>query len=339
MNPLNLITRCIFVALSSTAFAQRAGAEVKMKTLQAPSFKSFKVKDTILSALSGGTSGVGGGGDDIALEFQQYSADAVRDMQPHSEFYKVLSEYEILKRSSEARIIIVDEALDIQTQNLIQNSVAANFPEENTILINRARWARIEDVRIKKAIVLHEVLSLQRIEQTGFYPISSKYLNFLGMSEKNLSTNLQVNRLQQLTAENPNEKAGMILKRFYDEARGSISLADIPLLDSALNGDLVCNQAGESASELGPFPTIIAVINPVILKHKESNGPLFPEHDEVREARIYHFDESEAYLLKKKGKAAVENHPIWERSTFLIKKDELLQTVPANPKGGFHSVR
>lgn len=65
MRLLNLITISIFVALSSTSFAQRVSLEAKTKTLSAPSLKSFKVKGTIPSALRGGTSGVGGGGNTL----------------------------------------------------------------------------------------------------------------------------------------------------------------------------------------------------------------------------------------------------------------------------------
>jgi len=59
-----------------------------------------------------------------------------------------------------------------------------NDRSEQTILVNRLRWKAISDKRVKAGIVLHEILSLAGLEETGFYPISSRYVIALGASSE-----------------------------------------------------------------------------------------------------------------------------------------------------------
>lgn len=331
MRLLNLITISIFAALSSTSFAQRANLEAKTKTAPASSLKSFKVNGTISSALRGGTSGVGGGGDEIALEFQQYAAQALKDIQSQPEAFQKYSLKEISSILSDIQIVVVDESLDVETNELIQNSVAVNIPDKNLIFVNRARWKAVEDVRMKKAISLHELLSLKKIEQTGYYPFSSKYLNSLGVSSKALVSSLQVNRLRQIQAQNPAIKAGDVLKQVYDEAREDVSLTDIPSLKSLLKGEIVCRNAVVSkdlSDEKGGY----YVADVMTREGKESNGPLFPGQAEIREKRIIYLNllsyVQEAYRNNpKRTLADLLDHNESTRfvgSALIVKKDEIL---------------
>lgn len=343
MKLLNLLTISVLITLSGTSYAQGAGIDVKVKKTSVPALKSFKVKGAIPSALRGGTSGVGGGGDDIALEFQQYAAQALKDIQAQPETFGKYSLKEILATLSDIQVVIVDESLDIETKELIQNSVAVNIPEKNLIFVNRVRWGAVEDVRMRKAISLHEVLSLKKVEQTGYYPVSSKYLNSLGVNSKALASNLQVNRLRQIQVQNPAKKAGDVLKQFYDEAREDISLADIPSLESLLTGEIACRSAEVSkdlSEDLNEQSFGYFIADVMTRESKESNGPLFPGHAEIREKRIGYinflsYKQTDYKKNPKRTLADILNDfkksANFVGSTLIVKKDELLQRNPALP--------
>lgn len=210
-----------------------------------------------------------GGGDDIALEFQQALIASVQESRNHPELNKVFQEKNILKVAAEAKVLIVDDALDVQVKDLIQNSVAINIPSENKILVNRQRWNAINDSRLRSAIALHEILSLKKLEQTGYYPYSTKYLAMLGGSVATLQASLEVNRLTQIRATTPSKSPYEVLKQNFEEARELIDIMDFPDRDQ-----LKCRQVSrlfQSTME----DTIVYRAKVLIVGHSD-DGPLFP---------------------------------------------------------------
>lgn len=135
-----------------------------------------------------GSEGVGGG-DEVGLEFQKTLQDVVAEVQVHMpQLFKKLEQNGFLNLAAKVKVVIADEGLNVGYLAYIQDSVAANLPEVATILVNRQRWLAISDYKLKKAIALHELLSLAKLESTGSYPLSSKYLANQGLSEDYLDS-------------------------------------------------------------------------------------------------------------------------------------------------------
>lgn len=124
----------------------------------------------------------GGGGDNIALEFQDAARGALRYLEQNfPEIFQELLSQDVETLIETAKVFVVDEALDVENKKFIQSSVAFNSPKSQTIYINRLKWVEILNENIKKAIALHEVLSLKNIESTGRYPISTKLYSKLSL--------------------------------------------------------------------------------------------------------------------------------------------------------------
>lgn len=116
----------------------------------------------------------GGGGDALAFEFQSAAQQALRNLQgivPNT--FTDVSQRNIGFTIENAKIIFVDQSLDVEINALIQSSVAFNSPKTQTILVNRHRWNLLNE-SLKETIALHEFLSLVRLESTGSYSISSQ---------------------------------------------------------------------------------------------------------------------------------------------------------------------
>jgi hypothetical protein len=122
-----------------------------------------------------------GGGDEIALEFQRAFANAVRAVK-EGKVTGAFTAEDLQQTARDSRIFVVDDALLVTLDGSIQNSIAVNEPAKGLIRINRARWNRLKDERLKEAVALHEVLSLRRIEHTGDYSYSARYLEAYGLS-------------------------------------------------------------------------------------------------------------------------------------------------------------
>lgn len=122
-----------------------------------------------------------GGGDEVALEFRNAFATALRAVKEG----KITGRFsaEDLERAAEkASVIVVDEKITVRFRDLTQESVAVNKPAEGLIKINRDRWNRLKNAKIQEAVALHEVLSLIGVERTGYYEVSAKYLEKQGLS-------------------------------------------------------------------------------------------------------------------------------------------------------------
>lgn len=121
------------------------------------------------------------GGDDIGLEFQLVARKTLRDIQTnYPEIAKEFSEEGFLFYVQNVTTLIVNDALELILKGAAQDSVAVNITAENIIYVNRDRWERIYDWRVKAGIVLHEYLSFMGHESTGNYNISAHYMALIG---------------------------------------------------------------------------------------------------------------------------------------------------------------
>lgn len=128
-----------------------------------------------------------GGGDDVGMEFLAIAQTTLSDLQKNQNFlYEQIKAKNLDWILANMRVMTVDTSLKITVGTITQDSVAVNDRKEQTILVNRQRWLAIRDVRIKAGIVLHEILSLAGLEETGFYPISSRYVTVLGISSDDI---------------------------------------------------------------------------------------------------------------------------------------------------------
>ncbi len=258
--------------------------------------------------------GTRGGGDNVALEFQQALISAIQESKSDPQLNKFFTENNIIGTASRAKIVVVDDALDIKVKDLIQNSVAVNIPAEQKILINRQRWTEVQERRIRNAIALHEVLSLKKIEQTGFYPYSSKYLALVGSSVNSFTTALEVNRLEQLRATSTDKKSGTVLRDYFNEAREPISIRDFP--DEATKKLRVFRCLYTQLSSDTLFETNIIKVN-AFLNSNVDSGPLFPD---VKAWRLFVSTGDDPQNL--------ETLKEWQESTWVAKPNEFIQTFP-----------
>lgn len=123
-----------------------------------------------------------GGGDEVGLEFLSIAQSTLRDLEKNHRFlYQQVKTVDLESVLDNLRVLTVDTALKVTVGTLTQDSIAVNDRSEQVILVNRKRWKSITDKRVKAGIVLHEILSLAGLEETGFYPISSRYVTALGV--------------------------------------------------------------------------------------------------------------------------------------------------------------
>ncbi|MNK83966.1 hypothetical protein D3C87_1038030 [compost metagenome] len=122
-------------------------------------------------------------------------------------------------------VIVINEPLDVEAQLFSQDSAAVNFPDANSVVVSLSRWQALrgqEDV--KEGIALHELLSLKKIEATGNYRYSARYLALLRASQSGQRSAFNGNRIEQLRSISPNATPLEILVRFYEEANQPINM-------------------------------------------------------------------------------------------------------------------
>lgn len=122
-----------------------------------------------------------GGGDEVALEFQQAFFSALRAVEEGKVSGKFSAEG-LKAAARKAQIVVVEKPLLVKAPGGTQESIAVNTPASFLIQVNRSRWNAIRDVKIKEAVALHEVLSLMGLEHTGYYEYSARYLEAAGLS-------------------------------------------------------------------------------------------------------------------------------------------------------------
>jgi hypothetical protein len=129
------------------------------------------------------------GGDEVALEFLQAFSSAVGVTKLAApELYQKIQSAGLPLLPKLENIIVVEVPLPVQKDGYTQESVATNDPATGMIVINRARWEKIKNLRLREAVALHEVASLKRLENTGSYTISGAYISLFGISEENLES-------------------------------------------------------------------------------------------------------------------------------------------------------
>lgn len=126
-----------------------------------------------LSALAGRE---GNGGDPAALEFQKSALQAIQDIQSEATEYPAVKAAELSAIVLRLKILVVSDPLFVKKEGVSQESAAVNYPDIDTIYLNRARWKEITNPDVRRALALHELLGLAGLESSGSYPISQKYL-------------------------------------------------------------------------------------------------------------------------------------------------------------------
>ena len=135
---------------------------------------------TTVSAYAGRETG--NGGDPLELEFKRSAQEAIQDVKADPEKYPRLKDVDLMKTILGTDVHVVDQPLFVKKGEVSKESTAMNYNGPDTILINRQRWSEIVDAKIRRALALHEVLGLLKIEGTGDYSISQVYLKNLGVS-------------------------------------------------------------------------------------------------------------------------------------------------------------
>lgn len=187
-------------------------------------------------AVFGQGTSVIGGGHEIGLEFTNAYFAAIDEIQKNQpELWATIQAEGLTTLPADLNIYIENKPIKVQAGNGEQDSVAANDMEKN-IWIYDTGWRNILHPRIRQAIALHEVASLKKLERTGYYPISGKFL---------AKFNLRNDMIIFLTGQDPalpqwksqrlncdrrytlkNEETGTILKRtdfsLYAQAKWNI---------------------------------------------------------------------------------------------------------------------
>jgi hypothetical protein len=228
---------------------------------------------------------VGNPGDDVALDFLRSFATAMKELKTNlPELYSNLFASDLESIAKTAKVVVVDDALDVKIKDLIQSSVATNSPVDKLIMINRKRWKEISDSRLKEGIALHEVLSLRGLEQAGFYPYSSQYVASHGSSVDDLNSRLQVDRFKQIRIENPNATPYEILSKFFNEAPTAPSLGDFDEFHTY--GNMRCQASYSYSKEKLDFYGSLQRAAITLKAEVPSAGPLFPGEPAIIETRI-----------------------------------------------------
>lgn len=226
-----------------------------------------------VSAVAGG--GSTGGGDDIGLEFKasfEQTLDRIKTQDPMT--YSKLMNARLDQIAKTAKIVVVDDALDVSVKDLIQNSVVTNNPETGIVMINRARWAALNNPVLKGGMSLHEIASLAKIEQTGVYTYSGHYLAMEGESQAELDRRLNVNRVKQIAAENPEASPDEVLKKFFSEATLPATLEDFDNLKPEKTKCAIASEGLALSETYIPRKVHVKITDDIA--PIPSNGPLFP---------------------------------------------------------------
>lgn len=127
--------------------------------------------------------GTRGGADDIGLEFQSMLNMALIQLKSMPDLHAKIKhlKLESLYKPGGARAITIDEVQKLRIDGKEQDCVATSDWSDNITRITRGRWKEIVSIRLKMGIALHEALVLKKLEFTGQYPISGKFLANLGL--------------------------------------------------------------------------------------------------------------------------------------------------------------
>lgn len=213
------------VLVLGTSLTLRAADDTKASN-RAKTEKLLQKNSSGSSFRIGGNSG--GGGDEEGLDFQNTALRALAGLRNTlPDLYHSLESADLVSVIAAMNVIVVDEGLAVEAQIFVQNSVAANLPDYATVVLNRKRWRAIRDQGLREGIALHEVLSLKRLESTGDYSISSRYVKALGVSPERLKIELSANPEDQVLVFSPQAELFENLKHSYEESQEKLSLDDL----------------------------------------------------------------------------------------------------------------
>jgi hypothetical protein len=114
----------------------------------------------------------GNGGDPIAFEFMNSARAAFLSIDRNSDLYSHVDISALTRLLQSTKIVVTNEPIFVIVDGVRQQSVAANFHDPNRIVLHRSAWLAIKDPDTKKALALHEYLSLLGIESSGNYEVS-----------------------------------------------------------------------------------------------------------------------------------------------------------------------
>ena len=128
--------------------------------------------------------------DEISVEIQTLAKEALQNIRGlDADSDRFINHVE--SQLPNLKAYLSDETLNASTRASDQISIALNFPKYGLILFDRAKWPRVSNIVMRRAIALHEAASLMEIEGTGVYFLSSAYLASTGMTVAQLQEALR----------------------------------------------------------------------------------------------------------------------------------------------------
>jgi hypothetical protein len=128
----------------------------------------------------------GNGGDEVAVLFQNAAVRAFEQIENNLNLGISVDTQLLRKTLAEASIIVVEEPLFVEIGGVKQPSIAVNVPASGTIFVHRYRWLSLTNLHLEEAVALHEVLSLELLERTGYYKTSGAYAENFNLTPEDL---------------------------------------------------------------------------------------------------------------------------------------------------------
>ena len=117
-----------------------------------------------------------GGGDPVGLDFEMTARAAVREYEGLSKTTSA-EKAKLDNAIKLAKYVVLDQTeLPVSVGDEVQKGIAVNDPKTLTIWISRSGWTNLKDFDQRKSLALHEIASLEGLESTGKYVLSSQYL-------------------------------------------------------------------------------------------------------------------------------------------------------------------
>lgn len=168
----------------------------------------------------------GNGGDNIGIEFKNIASQAIAEMQQYPKHFPKFDSANFLLALENAKIIIVDIPLYVESHGVIQDSVAKNVKYPDRILINRARWKALKDnAKMQKTIAVHELAGLLEIESTGVYTLSQIYYQWNFASSIAAGTKSNIVKTSQQSS------------NFSISVKYAVPLAEVPSLIAMMENE------------------------------------------------------------------------------------------------------
>ena len=125
---------------------------------------------------------IGNGGDPRALEFINSAKIAIEDLKKNEALYPEVKSKDLDAILTGTEVLVSQAPVFSLKGDVRQFSTAINYHDPDTIVVYGPMWSSIKNIQIRKALALHEILSLAGLEETGNYSISKRYLSQLGIN-------------------------------------------------------------------------------------------------------------------------------------------------------------